>query len=116
MAHVRENGRITLMWSAFDGPPRIVRVHGRGEVLACRLPVSPACSIPGPGARAVIVVRADRVSDSCGYSVPLYDYVGQRTRLDEWAAAKTPDEIAAYWAAKNACSIDGLPALADRDG
>jgi hypothetical protein len=112
IAHVRENGRITLMWSAFDGPPRIVRIHGRGEVLAVDDLRVAGLLEPGPGARAVIVVHADRVSDSCGYSVPLYDYVGQRTRLDEWAAAKSPEEIRAYRAAKNARSIDGLPALA----
>jgi hypothetical protein len=112
IAHVRENGRITLMWSAYDGPPRIVRVHGRGEVLALDDPRVAGLFELRAGARAVILVHADRVSDSCGYSVPLYEYVGQRTRLDEWAAAKSPEEIAAYRAAKNARSIDGLPALA----
>src|SRR4051794_21269866 len=111
IAHVRENGRITLMWSAFDGPPRIVRIHGRGELLAVDDLRVAGRFEPGPGARAVIVVHAERVSDSCGYSVPLYDYVGQRTRLDEWAAAKSPEETRAYRAAKNARSIDGLPAL-----
>lgn len=113
IAHVRENGRITLMWSAFDGPPRIVRVHGRGEVLGVDDPLVAGLFDIKPGARAVILVRADRVSDSCGYSVPLYEYVGQRTRLDEWAAAKTAAELVEYRAKKNACSIDGLPALAD---
>jgi len=113
IAHVRENGRITLMWQAFDGPPRIVRVQGRGEVLAIDDPRVDGLFDPGPGARAVIVVHADRVADSCGYAVPLYDYVGERTRLTEWAAAKTSEEIAEYWAAKNARSIDGLPALDD---
>jgi hypothetical protein len=113
IAHVRENGRITVMWSAFEGPPRIVRVHGRGEVLGVDDPRVRGLFELGPGARAVILVRADRVSDSCGYSVPLYEYVGERTKLTEWAAARSPEAIAAYWRAKNATSIDGLPALAD---
>ncbi len=113
IAHVRENGRITLMWQAFDGPPRIVRVQGRGEVLAIDDRRVDGLFDPAPGARAVVVVHADRVADSCGYAVPLYDYVGQRTRLAEWAAARSPEEMAEYWAAKNARSIDGLPALDD---
>ena len=112
IAHVRENGRITLMWSAFDGPPRIVRVHGRGEVLAVDDPRVAGLFEVGRGARAVIVVHADRVSDTCGYAVPLYEYVGERTRLDEWAAAKSDEELVAYREAKNTRSIDGLPALA----
>ena len=112
IAHVRENGRITLMWSAFEGPPRIVRVQGRGEVLALDDERVAGLFDIGRGARAVILVHADRVADSCGYSVPLYEYVGQRTRLTEWAAARTDEELAAYHAAKNAESIDGLPALA----
>ena len=68
---------------------------------------------PGPGARAIILVHADRVSDSCGYAVPLYEYVGERTKLDDWAAAQGPDGLAAYHAKKNAVSIDGLPALVE---
>ncbi|MFT3853841.1 MAG: pyridoxamine 5'-phosphate oxidase family protein [Ilumatobacteraceae bacterium] len=113
IAHLRENGRITLMWSAFEGPPRIVRVHGHGEVLGLDDPRVAGLFDVGPGARAVIWVQADRVSDSCGYSVPLYEYVGERTKLIEWAEAKGPDGVAEYWLAKNATSIDGLPALSD---
>lgn len=111
IAHVRENERITLMWQAFDGPPRIVRVHGRGEVLEPDDPRVAGLFEALPGARAVIVVHADRVSDSCGYSVPLYTYEGQRSKLIEWAEDHTPDELHEYRAAKNATSIDGLPAV-----
>src|SRR5512147_1279033 len=74
IAHLRQNGRITLMWCAFEGPPRIVRVHGRGRVVLRDDAefVSLAASFPAErGARAVIVVEPDRISDSCGYSVPL---------------------------------------------
>lgn len=111
IAHLRENGRITLMWSAFEGPPRIVRVHGRGEVLTLDDPRVAGLFDPLPGARAVVLVHADRVSDSCGYSVPLYSYDGQRTRLVEWAADRSPDEMVEYRTKKNATSIDGLPAI-----
>ncbi len=114
VAHVRENGRITLMWCAFDGPPRIVRVQGRGRVV-----------VPGDagwdelaarfeqhrGARSIIVVDAERVSDSCGYSVPKMDFREDRTRLAEWADNRTDDELVAYRQKKNAVSIDGLPGL-----
>ncbi len=115
IAHLRDNGRITLMWCAFDGPPRIVRVHGRGEVV---LPdddrwdeLLESFGGPRPGQRSIIVVHAQRVSDSCGYSVPLMDFRQDRTRLDEWAEARTEDELDEYRARKNARSIDGLPGL-----
>ena len=113
VAHLRENGRITLMWCAFDGPPRIVRVQGRGEYV----PLDDA-GVAGrfpefPGARGVVVVHADRISDSCGYAVPQYEYQGQRDRLLDWASAKSPDELDEYRRVKNSTSIDGLPALAD---
>jgi hypothetical protein len=111
IAHLRENGRICLMWCAFAGPPRIVRVHGRGVTtrlddpafagLAARLPAN-------PGTRAIITVEAGRVSQSCGMSVPLMEVVDQRHDLDDWAARKGPDGLVAYRTAKNSRSIDGL--------
>src|SRR3954471_2964868 len=70
VAHVRENGRITLMWCAFEGAPRIVRVHGRGEIVALDDPRVSGLFAAIPGARAVVVVHAERVADSCGYAVP----------------------------------------------
>jgi predicted pyridoxine 5'-phosphate oxidase superfamily flavin-nucleotide-binding protein len=111
VAHVRENGRITLMWCAFEGPPRLVRVHGRGEVVGVDDDRVAGRFAEIPGARAVILVHADRVSDSCGYSVPRYDYAGQRSELVEWADHRGPEALTAYRAEKNATSIDGLPAL-----
>lgn len=113
-AHLRQNGRITLMWCAFDGPPRIVRLHGTGRVVppnAEEFPSLAAAFGAHRGARAVIVVDIDRVSDSCGYSVPLMDFVAERTRLEEWADNRTDAELAEYRAARNALSIDGLPAF-----
>jgi hypothetical protein len=114
IAHVRQNGRITIMCCTFEGKPDIIRLYGTGRVvvpgddgfdeLVGRFPAY-------PGVRSVIVVGLERVSASCGFGVPLYAYAGERTRLVEWAEAKGPDGIADYWAAKNATSIDGLAAL-----
>ena len=84
VAHLRENGRITLMFCAFDGPPRIVRLQGTGRAVLegdDDWGTLVASFDPHRGPRAVIVVSCDRISDSCGYSVPLFDYVGDRTRL-----------------------------------
>jgi len=115
LAHVRENGRIVLMFCAFDGPPLIVRLHGRGEALESDHPDYPelAARFPEhPGARAVIRVELDRISDSCGYGVPLYAFQGERSQLPEWVARKQAKEgVAAYRRSNNAKSIDGLPGL-----
>lgn len=115
VAHLRENGGITLMWTAFEGPPRIVRIHGRGEVVLPeddRWDDLTAGFSAHRGARAVVVVHAERVSDSCGYSVPLFDFREDRPRLTEWTNAQSDAELAAYRRQKNATSIDGLPGLA----
>ena len=110
VAHVRENGRITLMWCAFEGPPRIVRVSGRGEQVALDDPRVVEVEFPEfRGARGVVLVHADRIADSCGYAVPKYRFEGERDRLLEWAADKTDDELIDYRTTKNAVSIDGLP-------
>jgi Pyridoxamine 5'-phosphate oxidase len=116
IAHLRDNGRITLMFCAFTGPPNIVRLHGRGEAV---LPEDPRFAElyagfgvqAQHGLRSVIVVDVDRVSDSCGFAVPLLDYAGERTLLDNWAARKTDEDLVAYRKERNAASIDGLPAL-----
>jgi hypothetical protein len=112
IAHLRENGRITLMWCAFSGPPKIVRVHGRGTVLDVSDP-SVASWFPAMpvGARAVVVVRAERISDSCGYGVPLMDFTAERDTLERWATKKGPDGLATYRAERNATSLDGLTGL-----
>jgi pyridoxamine 5'-phosphate oxidase-like protein len=108
IAHLRDDGRICVMLCAFDGPPRIVRLHGRGEVL-----VDPD---PGrAGVRGVVRVHVDRVSDSCGYGVPLMDRVGDRPQQALWVERKLAQggvgALAAYRARHNVRSIDDLPAL-----
>ena len=113
-AHVRENGRIVLMFCAFERPPKIVRIHGQATLITVEDPRYAEFSdlFPAnPGTRAFIHIRVDRVSDSCGFSVPLYQFQSQRTTLDRWALAKKPEGLQAYRAAKNCQSIDGLPAL-----
>jgi len=114
IAHLRENGRICVMFAAFDRRPRIVRLHGRGRVC---LPGEPsydeviARHPAHPSTRAVIVVEVDRISDSCGYGVPVMDLVEERDLMRLFAEKKGPDAMAAYRAEKNATSIDGLPGL-----
>lgn len=117
IAHLRDNGRITLMVCAFDGPPKIIRLHGRGhEVLATDPAVEPLLAAfpktPHPGLRSVIVIDVDRVSDSCGYGVPLMDYRGDRDLLVQFWSRKSDDEQAEYIATRNARSIDGVPVFA----
>ncbi|GGQ15603.1 pyridoxamine 5'-phosphate oxidase family protein [Streptomyces virginiae] len=118
IAHVRENGRITLMWCAFSGPPNIVRIHGEGEAVFRDDPRWPELiglfgEADGPGARAIILVRARRIADVCGYAVPFMEYQGERTLHSDYLARKTDEEFAEYCEKKDhiATSLDGLPAL-----
>ncbi|NUP52442.1 MAG: pyridoxamine 5'-phosphate oxidase family protein [Catenulispora sp.] len=116
LAHLRENGRITLMWAAFDGAPNIVRVHGRGEVLFRDDPrwgeyVGLFAAAADPGPRAIVLVTATRVSDSCGFAVPYMEYKGERRLLAEYFGRRDEEFHVDYVARKNAVSIDGLPAV-----
>jgi len=117
IAHLQENGRITLLFCAFEGPPRIVRLYGRGSVVVVGSPEF-ASLAPRFGsyvsARSIVEVTIDRIADSCGYGVPLYRYEGERSQLLEWADRKGPDGIATYQAERNGTSIDGLPGLRTR--
>jgi hypothetical protein len=115
LAHLRENGRITLMFCAFAGPPKVLRLHGRGTAVVVGDPDFPAAlagfpDAPDPHAvRAVITVRVERVSDSCGYAVPLMEYQGDRDLLLTSHSRRTAEDLVVYRATKNAASIDGLP-------
>jgi Pyridoxamine 5'-phosphate oxidase len=123
IAHLRENGRIVIMLCAFQGPPRIVRLHGRGEVVPASAPAFAELlarhrfaepQLP-QARRTIVLVHLDRVADSCGYGVPLMAYEGLRPHQDAWAAKKVrvggEDALLGYQREKNAHSIDGLPAL-----
>lgn len=113
-AHLRENGRIVIMFCAFNGPPKIVRLHGQGTVVTPNDPrfAELASHFPAnPGTRAYIHVAVTRVSDSCGFSVPLFEFQKHRDNLDRWATTQGPEKLDAYRAAKNQRSIDDLPAF-----
>ena len=116
IAHARENGRIVVMFCAFEGPPRIVRLHGRASVTLSEDPAFEELAAhfdpPEHAVRSVIRVEVDRIADSCGYGVPLMSYEGKRTQFEAWVDKQTRDgAMPAYVAAKNAESIDGLPAI-----
>ena len=120
VAHLRENGRITLMWCAFQGPPKIVRVHGRGEPVFRDDPrFGPLLSHfgeldPEPhGLRAIIVVRAELIRDTCGYAVPFMTYDADRPLHAQRFAREDDASLNAYFEKKEhvATSIDGLPGL-----
>lgn len=114
IAHLRENGRICLMFASFGGRPRVVRLHGRGTVA---LPGDPsydevvARHPAHPSTRAVIVVDVTRVSESCGHGMPVMEPAGERDLLRLTAERKGPEGMASYRALRNATSIDGLPGL-----
>ena len=114
MAHIRENGRIVLMLCAFDGPPKIVRLYGRGQVIEpqdAEFGSLLACFTPVPGIRSIIRVELERISDSCGNGVPRFRYEGQRTQLPAWAERKGMNVLAEYQRENNSQSLDGLPGL-----
>ena len=114
IAHVRENGRLTIMFCAFEGKPRILRLFGRAEAVLVGDPGYDglAAAFPTvPGARSIVRLSVERIQSSCGYAVPFMSYERERETLDDWAARKGPEGIAAYHAEKNARSIDGLPGV-----
>ena len=111
-AHLQENGRITLMFCAFQGEPRILRLYGRGETL---LPGSAGWQAlrdrfpEMPGARQIIRVAIERIQTSCGYSVPLMSLDGERSKLRQWSEKKGEQGLESYRENNNTRSIDGLP-------
>jgi len=114
-AHLKADGRLTVMFCAFEGPPNILRLYGRGEVLRRGTNAYQdilARAFAGkepPGARQIVRLHVDRVQTSCGYGTPLFDYRGERPSLDNWARSKGEDGLEAYRREKNVVSIDGLP-------
>jgi hypothetical protein len=116
VAHLRENGRLVLMCCAFEGAPRIVRLHGRGEVLA---PGSPAFDallarfepLSMPTVRSIVRLEVRRIADSCGYGVPKMEFREARRDGAAWLAKSSDQALRRYLAANNQQSLDGLPAL-----
>jgi hypothetical protein len=124
IAHLRQNGQITIMFCSFDHAAKILRLYGTGQVvlpgeprwdeLAAHFPriASGTAASPAPGSeRSIILVDVQRIADSCGYAVPRMEVIEERDVLDRHNAKKSAAELAAYRAEKNAISIDGLPAL-----
>lgn len=112
-AHMAENGRVTFMFCAFEGPAVILRLYGRGRTA---LPGTPEWDLlidrfdPMPGMRQIIVADIDRVSTSCGYAVPELTLKRERQALTKWSRRFTEEELADYRRELNSTSIDGLPA------
>jgi hypothetical protein len=123
VAHLRENGRIVIMLCAFEGPPRIVRLHGCGSVVEASdsrfEELVATCRFGEPAVpemrRSIVLVEVDRIADSCGYGVPLMSYAGRRPHQEKWAAKRLrvggPEALVEYQREKNLVSIDGLPAI-----
>ncbi|MDH4225135.1 MAG: pyridoxamine 5'-phosphate oxidase family protein [Deltaproteobacteria bacterium] len=110
-AHLLADGRITLMWCALEGQPMILRLYGRGRAVhpgdeewGELIPLFP----PLPGARQVIVTEVELVQTSCGYAVPLFDFVAQRDLLTKWSDTKGETGVREYWNTNNRVSLDGL--------
>ena len=120
-AHVRGDGRLTIMFCAFEGPPNILRLYGKGRVLPrggadyARILTSAFAGDEPPGARQMIALDVESVQTSCGYSVPVYTFKDDRRTLKDWASRKGPGGIEAYWHEKNVTTIDGLPTGLDTD-
>lgn len=114
IAHLRENGRIVVMFCSFGSAPKIVRLHGRGEFVLpndARWPALRARFGDAPGARSIVLVSLTRVASSCGFGVPRFELLGQRDTLQQWAVKKGEDGVQRYQRDKNRVSLDGLPAL-----
>ncbi len=111
-AHLQESPRMTIMFTAFEGDPKILRLYGEAKAIYEKDPqwkelISLFPQLPG--VRQIFDMRVDLVHTSCGMSVPLYDYVGERDDLNRWAIKKGEDGIRSYWREKNSISIDGKP-------
>ncbi len=116
VAHIKENGRLVLMFCAFNGPPTILRLHGRGRVVEPEDSEFEALVAHFPSyesTRSIVMLEVTRVANSCGYGVPLMKLEGDRPQLLAWAHKKGPAGLEAYRKEKNARSIDGLPGVTE---
>lgn len=114
-AHLRVSPRLTLMFCAFSGAPMVLRLYGRGRIIArnsgeyAALLAREFGGVETPGARQMVWLGVELVQTSCGYNVPLFDYAGERETLRRWAEKKGPEGLEQYWREKNMVSIDGMP-------
>jgi Pyridoxamine 5'-phosphate oxidase len=114
-AHLRADGRLTLMFCSFEGPPMVLRLYGKGRVLRRDsteyrdLLIAEFSGEEPLGARQMVVLNIELVQTSCGYNVPLFEFTSERDTLTRWAEAKGPEGIELYWRTKNLRSIDDLP-------
>ncbi|MFN6115652.1 MAG: pyridoxamine 5'-phosphate oxidase family protein [Flavobacteriales bacterium] len=112
-AHLLENGRITFLFCAFEGPPLILRLYGSGRSIQPHdrewATLRPQFGATRPGERQLIIAELESVQTSCGYGVPLYTFQEDRTQLDDWAQRKGPEGVRQYQREKNTTSIDGAP-------
>ncbi|MEH3140085.1 MAG: pyridoxamine 5'-phosphate oxidase family protein [Mycobacterium kyogaense] len=115
IAHLRDNGRITVMFCSFTRQSRILRLYGTGRVVrpddAEFARVTACFDGKHPGLRAAIVIDVERIADACGFAVPYYDLVDERPVLDDYHATVSAEKFARRIAGDNGRSIDGLPAL-----
>lgn len=114
VSHLKENGRIVLMFCNFQGPPKILRLYGRGRVIETDNEEFPSLAAHFPaheGTRGVILIEISRIADSCGFGVPLLKYEAQRTQLSAWSHKLGAEGLDAYRQEKNRRSIDGIPGL-----
>lgn len=114
-AHMKADGRMTIMFCAVEGAPRILRLYGRGEIIHRdsedypRIVETMFDGKQPKGARQIVRLTADMVQSSCGFAVPFFDYKGERDGLDRWGADKDDEDYRDYWRKKNVTSLDGLP-------
>ena len=111
-SHLLEDGRMTLMFCAFEGDPKILRLYGRAtshnegsETWEAHIGRFPRL----PGARQIIVMDVEQVGSSCGFGMPFFEYLGQRELLPDWAEKKGEKGVRDYWRDRNGRSIDGKP-------
>jgi len=111
-AHVQENSRMTIMFSAFEGTPMILRLYGHAKVIHKNDPEWDellALFPTTPGTRQIFDMNVDLVQASCGMSVPYYDYIEEREQLNNWIKKKSKNKLNEYWEEKNQFSLDGIP-------
>ena len=119
IAHIRENGRLLIMLCAFEGPPKIYRFYGSGEVIPTNdaqfHPLAAHFDRDLTGVRSIVRLHVERIADSCGFGVPEYTYRGERSALSKYASEKGEAAMAEYRMNKNLVSVDGLPALTPQE-